>query len=61
VAARINVFGIGLPITLGVGLLAMLLTLPLMKPPFAPGARSEAERAAVRPRAQSPTSPLRMA
>ncbi len=34
VAAQINVFAIGFPITLGVGLLGMLLTLPLMQQPF---------------------------
>jgi flagellar biosynthetic protein FliR len=43
VAARINLFGIGFPITLGVGLLAMLRTLPLMQPPFTSGARSESQ------------------
>jgi len=34
VAAQINVFAIGFPITLGVGLLGILLTLPLMQQPF---------------------------
>jgi hypothetical protein len=34
VAARINVFGIGFPITLGVGLLGRPLTLRLMQQPF---------------------------
>ena len=34
VAPQINVFAIGFPITLAVGLLGMLLTLPLMQPPF---------------------------
>jgi flagellar biosynthesis protein FliR len=34
VAAQINVFAIGFPITLGVGLLGVLLTLPLMQQPF---------------------------
>jgi len=34
VAAQMNVFAIGFPITLGVGLLGILLTLPLMQQPF---------------------------
>ena len=34
VAAQINVFAIGFPITLGVGLVGILLTLPLMQQPF---------------------------
>lgn len=34
VAAQINIFAIGFPITLGVGLLGILLTLPLMQQPF---------------------------
>ena len=34
VAAQINVFAIGFPITLGVGLLGILLTLPMMQQPF---------------------------
>jgi hypothetical protein len=34
VAAQINVFSVGFPITLGVGLLGMLLTLPAMQQPF---------------------------
>jgi flagellar biosynthesis protein FliR len=34
VAAQINVFAIGFPITLGVGLLGILLTLPWMQQPF---------------------------
>ena len=34
VAAQINVFAIGFPITLGVGLIGILLTLPLMQQPF---------------------------
>ena len=34
VAAQINVFAIGFPITLGVGLLGILLTLPLLQQPF---------------------------
>ena len=34
VASQMNVFAIGFPITLGVGLLGMLLTLPLMQAPF---------------------------
>ena len=34
VASQINIFAIGFPITIGVGLLGMLLTLPLMQQPF---------------------------
>jgi flagellar biosynthetic protein FliR len=34
VASQMNVFAIGFPITLGVGLLGMLLTLPMMQAPF---------------------------
>ena len=34
VAPQINVFAIGFPITLGVGLLAILLTLPMLQQPF---------------------------
>jgi flagellar biosynthetic protein FliR len=34
VAAQMNVFAIGFPVTLGVGLLGMLLTLPMMQTPF---------------------------
>ena len=34
VAAQINVFAIGFPITLGVGLLGILMTLPLLQQPF---------------------------
>jgi flagellar biosynthetic protein FliR len=34
VAAQINVFAIGFPITLSVGLLGILLTLPMMQQPF---------------------------
>jgi len=34
VAAQINIFAIGFPVTLGVGLVGMLLTLPLMQAPF---------------------------
>lgn len=34
VAAQINIFAIGFPITLGVGLVGILLTLPLMQQPF---------------------------
>ena len=34
VAAQINVFAIGFPITLGVGLIGMLLTLPMLQRPF---------------------------
>jgi flagellar biosynthesis protein FliR len=34
VAAQINIFAIGFPITLGIGLIGMFLTLPLMQEPF---------------------------
>jgi len=34
VAPQINIFAIGFPITLGVGLLGLLLTLPMMQQPF---------------------------
>jgi len=34
VASQINVFAVGFPITLGVGLIGILLTLPLMQAPF---------------------------
>jgi flagellar biosynthetic protein FliR len=34
VASQMNVFAIGFPITLGVGLLGILITLPLMQAPF---------------------------
>lgn len=34
VASQINIFAIGFPITIGTGLLGMLLTLPLMQRPF---------------------------
>lgn len=34
VAPQMNVFSIGFPVTLGVGLLGMLLTLPMMQAPF---------------------------
>jgi flagellar biosynthesis protein FliR len=34
VAPQINVFAVGFPVTLGVGLIGMLLTLPLMQVPF---------------------------
>jgi flagellar biosynthetic protein FliR len=34
VAQQINIFSIGFPITLGVGLLGLLLTLPAMSQPF---------------------------
>jgi flagellar biosynthetic protein FliR len=34
VAAQINIFAIGFPITIGVGLIGLLLTLPLMHQPF---------------------------
>ena len=34
VAPQMNVFAIGFPVTLGVGLIGMLLTLPMMQAPF---------------------------
>ena len=34
VAQQMNIFAIGFPITLGVGLVGVLLTLPLMDAPF---------------------------
>ncbi len=34
VASQINIFAIGFPVTIGVGLLGMVLTLPLMQQPF---------------------------
>lgn len=34
VAQQMNIFAIGFPITMGVGLIGMLLTLPLMQAPF---------------------------
>jgi flagellar biosynthesis protein FliR len=34
VASQMNVFAIGFPITLGVGLVGMLITLPMMQAPF---------------------------
>ena len=34
VAAQMNVFAIGFPVTLGVGLVGVLLTLPMMQAPF---------------------------
>jgi flagellar biosynthesis protein FliR len=34
VASQLNIFAIGFPITLGVGLMGMFLTLPLMQQPF---------------------------
>jgi len=34
VAPQINIFAVGFPVTLGVGLVGMLLTLPLMQQPF---------------------------
>ena len=34
VAQQMNIFAIGFPITLGVGLVGILLTLPLMQAPF---------------------------
>ena len=34
VASQINVFSVGFPVTLGVGLVGMMLTLPLLQQPF---------------------------
>ena len=34
VAPQINIFAIGFPVTLGIGLLGMLATLPLLAQPF---------------------------
>jgi len=34
VASQMNVFSIGFPITLGVGLVGITMTLPLMQAPF---------------------------
>jgi flagellar biosynthetic protein FliR len=34
VASQMNVFAIGFPVTLGVGLVGVLITLPLMQAPF---------------------------
>ncbi|MDP3082697.1 MAG: flagellar biosynthetic protein FliR [Rubrivivax sp.] len=34
VASQINIFAVGFPVTLGVGLIGMLLTLPAMQQPF---------------------------
>jgi flagellar biosynthetic protein FliR len=34
VAPQINVFAVGFPVTLGMGLLGMMLTLPWMQAPF---------------------------
>jgi flagellar biosynthetic protein FliR len=34
VASQINIFAVGFPVTLGVGLLGMLLTLPALQAPF---------------------------
>ena len=34
VAPQLNVFAIGFPVTLGVGLVGVMLTLPLMEMPF---------------------------
>lgn len=34
VASQLNVFAIGFPITLGIGLIGMLVTLPMMQAPF---------------------------
>jgi flagellar biosynthesis protein FliR len=35
VAPQINIFAIGFPVTLGVGLLGLVLTLPALERPFA--------------------------
>jgi flagellar biosynthetic protein FliR len=34
VASQMNIFAIGFPVTLGVGLLGITLTLPMMEAPF---------------------------
>ena len=34
VAPQINIFAIGFPVTLGLGLLGLLLTLPMLAQPF---------------------------
>jgi flagellar biosynthetic protein FliR len=34
VAPQINIFAVGFPVTLGVGLLGLLLTLPALQTPF---------------------------
>jgi flagellar biosynthetic protein FliR len=34
VAAQINIFAVGFPITVGIGLIGMLLTLPMLEQPF---------------------------
>jgi flagellar biosynthetic protein FliR len=34
VAAQINIFAVGFPVTVGVGLIGMLLTLPMLEQPF---------------------------
>jgi flagellar biosynthetic protein FliR len=34
VAPQMNVFAVGFPVTLGVGLVGMLLTLPMLQAPF---------------------------
>jgi flagellar biosynthetic protein FliR len=34
VAPQINVFAVGFPVTLAVGLVGMLVTLPMMQSPF---------------------------
>ena len=34
VAPQINIFAIGFPVTLGVGLIGLVMTLPLMQQPF---------------------------
>jgi flagellar biosynthesis protein FliR len=35
VAPQVNIFGIGFPMTLGVGLIGLVFTMPLMQGPFA--------------------------
>jgi flagellar biosynthetic protein FliR len=42
VAQQMNVFAIGFPITLSVGLLGVLLTLPMMSAPFTMAPRADA-------------------
>jgi flagellar biosynthetic protein FliR len=34
IAQQMNIFAVGFPITLGVGLVGVLLTLPMMQAPF---------------------------
>jgi flagellar biosynthetic protein FliR len=48
VAPQINVFAVGFPITLGVGLLGMLLTLPMMEAAVHDGAGAHAVEASSR-------------